>query len=813
MPNNICNRADTLDSSQFNVSISGAHLMRFDSARASTNSFINSTTPAIPDVSNLDSWALALSSSDANQGPDTRTNNSRLTGFVDNHQQPTPSSGSAQFYSGASAFEETAVQCMAMPELPNAMFDDDLTFLEDILLPEFIFNATGPTTPIPGDFNSTNGPSVPTRNEADISEPRLFSPSLPYPFERSTDDARPYVLNISSGDVDQFQKSILDNAQLNNFPFPKRSRILRCLSAFFDSVDPHVPIVHHATFSLSSTAPALVLAMLALGATITREYAFAESAYEASCSLLNHQIEQDSHIPSSFEFWPIQALLLCAHFGAFNNNKAFALRSQAQLSKVSMMLKLGLNDLLAKRVEPRQDWKTWSFIETFSRLASWNCTISAILLSYDQSFQTSTQHHLQHVLLPLDEDLWRARSAQEWSALGGASHQHSNISFLTFAESLFQGEPILQKVSCFGLFSLVGWILLYICNHERMKMSVGCLEIFETDFTSKIDKGLGVWEDLTRRYLRTGHVMFKNIHPLISDSLPLLGSAYYHLSVGEELRSLKDKAAEPAVADGILTPQSFPDFKSRPLVYKAVRYAANSWLVRTKLGISHFQQSPDVYGAHGFLGAFESALILSWWLTVGQSVQTPQGLENDDTIPGKALKEVLTEVFGELEDQDIFCKDEVARATAPLNFCPIGKAIWGESSSPMERTIVSKPDGRKVEVASVLGYRANSHSNADLFESQNISKQLADPYLTIKNVMPKCTEADYYIPSISVSLEYFKYSSSTELPTPLMEAELDYFGDHMVDLKSTDPGRPVTGKSGNTTLNGSQPKLSSDEPK
>ena len=34
---------------------------------------------------------------------------------------------------------------------------------------------------------------------------------------------------------------------------------------------------------------------------------------------------------------------------------------------------------------------------------------------------------------------------------------------------------------------------------------------------------------------------------------------------------------------------------------------------------------------------------------------------------------------------------------------------------------------------------------------------------------------------------------STDLPTQLMEAELDYFGRHMFDFKSAGPGKPVTG--------------------
>ena len=54
-------------------------------------------------------------------------------------------------------------------------------------------------------------------------------------------------------------------------------------------------------------------------------------------------------------------------------------------------------------------------------------------------------------------------------------------------------------------------------------------------------------------------------------------------------------------------------------------------------------------------------------------------------------------------------------------------------------------------------------------------------------------EADLFVPAISQSLEYYKYSGSTQLPTQFMEAELDYFGAHNFDLKDGPPGKPQTG--------------------
>ena len=575
-----------------------------------------STSVPAPDMNAINSWAPAPSSNSGMQRPENSTNDSAMTGFGnDNPSHSVTLACPTQSYSGSNAFMEMACPSMTMPELANPVFDDDLRFLEDILLPDFLVNPTEFTTPIPFDFERTAAHAVPasTGNESDISQPRLFLPRLPSQQERSVDrptEARnTHVFDISASDVEQFQKNITASdieRQVTKFPFPKRSRILRCLSAYFEQLDSHIPFIQHATFSVCGSAPELILSLLALGATITAERQFATSAYEAACTLLAQKLVRDHQGSAPFAFWPIQATLLCVHFGAFSDNATYRQRSKDQFSTVPKMLQRGLAELNAQRSASSQDWTGWSFVETFSRLTCWTCAMSAILLAHDDSFHIKAPIHLRHIPLPLEEYLWRARSAQEWSILGGTPHQHGNLDFLSLAESLFQEEPILNPISCFGLFALIGWILLYICHHERVTIAVGSLDIFESDFTSKIDKGLGAWETLTRRHLRTGQVMFKQLNPLINDSFPFLGMAYYHLHLGEELRALKELATDQAVAAGNSTPKEFPGFSPRPYVYKAVCYAANSWLVRAKLGISHFQQLPDPYGCHGVFGAYEA---------------------------------------------------------------------------------------------------------------------------------------------------------------------------------------------------------------
>lgn len=91
-------------------------------------------------------------------------------------------------------------------------------------------------------------------------------------------------------------------------------------------------------------------------------------------------------------------------------------------------------------------------------------------------------------------------------------------------------------------------------------------------------------------------------------------------------------------------------------------------------------------------------------------------------------------------------------------------------------------------------YHRNDHDDDDILSNHEIGDELHQHYPALKNVVLKAMEADQVVPALSQSLEFWKYSSSTELPTQFMEAELDYFGAHNFDLKEAPPGKPQTGQ-------------------
>jgi 6-phosphogluconate dehydrogenase len=69
---------------------------------------------------------------------------------------------------------------------------------------------------------------------------------------------------------------------------------------------------------------------------------------------------------------------------------------------------------------------------------------------------------------------------------------------------------------------------------------------------------------------------------------------------------------------------------------------------------------------------------------------------------------------------------------------------------------------------------------------QELASEITKYLTPLKAVVLQAVEADAHVPALSSTLEYVKYISSTDLPTQFMEAELDYFGEHMFDLVDED---------------------------
>ncbi|KAI0408207.1 6-phosphogluconate dehydrogenase [Xylaria palmicola] len=87
-------------------------------------------------------------------------------------------------------------------------------------------------------------------------------------------------------------------------------------------------------------------------------------------------------------------------------------------------------------------------------------------------------------------------------------------------------------------------------------------------------------------------------------------------------------------------------------------------------------------------------------------------------------------------------------------------------------------------------YARGDHDPDDVLGNDEVEREMSANFWATKEVVLKAVEADLFVPAISQTLEYYKYETSTNLPTQFMEAQLDYFGSHMYEEKG-DPMRGV----------------------
>ncbi|CAF0780561.1 unnamed protein product [Adineta steineri] len=80
--------------------------------------------------------------------------------------------------------------------------------------------------------------------------------------------------------------------------------------------------------------------------------------------------------------------------------------------------------------------------------------------------------------------------------------------------------------------------------------------------------------------------------------------------------------------------------------------------------------------------------------------------------------------------------------------------------------------------------KSNDEPITNILLLKPVAADIEKYYPALKRVVLLAIEYGAHVPALTASLEYFKYVSSTDLPTQFMEAELDYFGAHSYDLKS-----------------------------
>jgi len=157
------------------------------------------------------------------------------------------------------------------------------------------------------------------------------------------------------------------------------------------------------------------------------------------------------------------------------------------------------------------------------------------------------------------------------------------------------------------------------------------------------------------------------------------------------LQALKRIASETSGSAAL------PECRVDLSIRKAVKYAASSWLVRSKLGVAHLRRTATLeFGGHDAVTVYEgggysqrcsnlartfpapyddvdvlTALILSWWLQTApdnpnfyQQGPTPESNESGQM----SLKDIFRDIFEECRDQGLVSEEQSDPASVPLHF-------------------------------------------------------------------------------------------------------------------------------------------------
>lgn len=477
-------------------------------------------------------------------------------------------------------------------------FDEDM-FLEDTLLFQFAYKS-GMTIPSTPTNRGTVLPILPP-NELDTLHSVLSDAESPARVDRSVHDA----LHITANDLQGFHQNI-DRADiagdLRGFRKPTLSRTLRCLIAYFQHFDLHTPIVHFASFKISDAHPSLVLVMIAIGAVHLSETKFGESAYEACCILLAEYDKATIRHPNpAFQLWYAQAASLAAQYGACTGETELFYRAQQHLSMVQTIIYRSLPEIHAVRAVPVDSWDAWIFLESTSRVISWMFVVSSMFLALDP-YSTAILPPLPCSMpAPSDESVWHSVSEVEWK-IASRTQSPPETDLWTIAQSVMLGKSPPEscgRISAFTLLALIGAILATVCTRQRL--TVDMHDSFRAEHITKMERAISIWETLWQNHPRTARTAERLDDPLLNDCLSLLGSAYYHLYLGEELHILKKIADSP---EAVL---SLPLCKGTGSCHKVVKFAANSWLVRAKLGVHYLTKIGGLeLGSQALITAYES---------------------------------------------------------------------------------------------------------------------------------------------------------------------------------------------------------------
>ncbi|KAI5285471.1 hypothetical protein KEM54_000538, partial [Ascosphaera aggregata] len=341
-------------------------------------------------------------------------------------------------------------------------------------------------------------------------------------------------------------------------PIPHRDVINTYLASYFTHYHPHLPFLHVPTFTstLLATPPALLLAVLSLGALVNHSHE-AFVLHIASKALISRFLGQRTDFDSRLcPLWAMQSILLNMIFGSWSGG-AKGLEWTCSIKSLLANLVSGSRYALRGRIDGREklrntegkgmkngrrvpDWEEWIDEESCRRTYFAVFVFFGLLTLVFNHPNSMSGDELDGLELPCEEEVWAApREVVEkyWSELASASDcprcdglsgdnwndskelNEAGESFLhpptvrTAHDSLFRGDQI--RYSVFATRIMVNVLFYEVWNHRR---TIVALQDVVTEF--KLRLALDSWESSYRNQLFREDDKYHEREKLLSTTEP-----------------------------------------------------------------------------------------------------------------------------------------------------------------------------------------------------------------------------------------------------------------------------------------------------
>ncbi|KAI0881922.1 fungal-specific transcription factor domain-containing protein [Annulohypoxylon maeteangense] len=304
--------------------------------------------------------------------------------------------------------------------------------------------------------------------------------------------------NIPRVHSDEERNILLDNIRAHDseraipegFRVPNLSSLNRYLSTYFTLFHHHLPFLHPASFNVTQVSPALLLAVLSIGALYAFDQDQAYLLHIGSKVLVNQFLQNKENFSSrKCPLWTMQGSLLNMIFASWSGDPkglewACSIKSLLANMVAGNRYELKLRQDGREGAQPtRNEWiedegcrRTYYAVYIFFGL---------LTMTYNHTPAISF-NEFENLQLPSQEALWNSKVTDEatWQEQLKTSPA---ITFMDAHEKLFQGETL--KYSAFATRVMINALFLEVWYHKR---SPEALQDVVTEY--KLRLALETWE-------------------------------------------------------------------------------------------------------------------------------------------------------------------------------------------------------------------------------------------------------------------------------------------------------------------------------